>query len=293
MQGTMINVPSTVEDPMYRYKMPQMKLKIEGRGNGVKTNIVNMPDVAFALNMPTDFPLRFLAYELGSQVTYQAGTETTCIINGEFDLKEMQKNLDKFIKKYICCSKCTLPEVTMKVIDNRLKGDCRSCGHQSLLDNKHRIASYIVKSYSGKDATAKGASKASDAQTKLQAAAIAQAGMAKRKKLLILGDDELKEFRPRLAEGAYPLDAKNPLIVDLVKVYTTQFAKVKAEENISQAKLVEKAYRNLKTLKIPRDKQVLYGYLLFNSLFTKNVGNQVKEQARLVQSLWEVSILVL
>lgn len=289
MQTNMINVPSTVADPMYRYKMPQMKLKIEGRGNGVKTNIVNMPDVASALNMPTDFPLRFLAYELGSQVTYLAGTETTCIINGEFEIKEMQKNLDKFIKKYICCAKCTLPEVTMKVIDNRLKGDCRSCGHQSLLDNKHRIASYIVKTYSGNTA-AKGASKTSDGTNKLQTAVSAQATMAKKKKLLILGDDELKEFRPKLAEAAFPLDPKSPLIVDLVKVYATQFAKAKAEENISHAKLVEKAYRNLKTLKIPRDKQVLYGYLLFNTLFSKNVGNQVKEQARLVQSLWEVSI---
>ena len=34
--------------------MPKMVLKIEGKGNGIKTNIVNMADVAKALRVPTE-----------------------------------------------------------------------------------------------------------------------------------------------------------------------------------------------------------------------------------------------
>jgi translation initiation factor 5 len=42
----MLNIPSTVNDPKYRYRMPKMQLKIESKGNGIKTNIVNLGEVA-------------------------------------------------------------------------------------------------------------------------------------------------------------------------------------------------------------------------------------------------------
>ncbi|KAL1827901.1 hypothetical protein ACET3Z_006313 [Daucus carota] len=37
------------DDAFYMYKMPRMITKIEGRGNGIKTNVVNMVDIAKAL----------------------------------------------------------------------------------------------------------------------------------------------------------------------------------------------------------------------------------------------------
>lgn len=61
-----INIPSYIDDPEYRYKMPKMVLKTEGKGNGIKTNLVNLLDVAKALRTRIEYPLKFMGYELGS-----------------------------------------------------------------------------------------------------------------------------------------------------------------------------------------------------------------------------------
>ncbi len=47
-----INIRRDVDDMFYRYKMPKLQAKIEGKGNGIKTLVVNMVDVAKSLNRP-------------------------------------------------------------------------------------------------------------------------------------------------------------------------------------------------------------------------------------------------
>uniref|UniRef100_A0A8C8W4W7 Eukaryotic translation initiation factor 5 n=1 Tax=Peromyscus maniculatus bairdii TaxID=230844 RepID=A0A8C8W4W7_PERMB len=48
-----VNVNRSVSDQFYhRYKMPRLIAKVEGKGHGIKTVIVNMVDVAKALNRP-------------------------------------------------------------------------------------------------------------------------------------------------------------------------------------------------------------------------------------------------
>ncbi len=47
-----LNINRQVEDVFYRYKMPRLIAKVEGKGNGIKTVIANMTEIAKALNRP-------------------------------------------------------------------------------------------------------------------------------------------------------------------------------------------------------------------------------------------------
>lgn len=59
------------DDPTYRYKMPRLESKIEGRGNGIKTVVTNMVTVAEALNRPPSLPIKFFGTELGAQSRWE------------------------------------------------------------------------------------------------------------------------------------------------------------------------------------------------------------------------------
>jgi translation initiation factor 5 len=53
--------------------------------------------------------------------------------------------MDKFIEKYVLCKKCKYPEMSIKVVKNNVQGECAACGFKGELDNKHRLANFIIK----------------------------------------------------------------------------------------------------------------------------------------------------
>lgn len=86
-----LNVNRNVQDSFYRYKMPpiiakvillrdnseklarnnkRLVIKVEGKGNGIKTVIVNMVDVARALLRPPTYVTKYFGCELGAQTQF-------------------------------------------------------------------------------------------------------------------------------------------------------------------------------------------------------------------------------
>ncbi|GAB5363138.1 hypothetical protein AAMO2058_000857700 [Amorphochlora amoebiformis] len=145
----MINIGGDETDVSYRYKMPKLKAKIEGRGNGIRTIVPNMVDVAKALNVPPEYPTKFFGVELGAQSKYDSKSERASV-NGAHGAPDLQKILTKFIQMFILCPRCELPEIKWNVTKTALKIDCAACGYNGQINNQHRLLTYILKTKSGK-----------------------------------------------------------------------------------------------------------------------------------------------
>jgi len=159
------NIGGTDKDAFYRYKRPELKTKVEKPGtNGVKTVIENIGAIAKALKVPPEYPTRFLGYELCTQATYEDSADRTCtIVKGKHTEKELDKALDEFIKKFVLCPTCKLPETRISVKKGQVRIKCASCGHAGPLLTGHRLENFIAKNppnqKKGKDGKEPGKSK--------------------------------------------------------------------------------------------------------------------------------------
>jgi translation initiation factor 5 len=138
--------------------MPRLVAKVEGKGNGIKTVIVNMVDIARALDRPPTYVTKYFGCELGAQTQFDINAERY-IVNGCHDGAKMQDMLDGFIKKFVLCEKCSNPETVLKVKKNMIGASCRACGHIYALDMRHKLTTYIIKNPPEKDINAQGSSK--------------------------------------------------------------------------------------------------------------------------------------
>jgi len=135
------------DDPAYRYKMPKLIGKVEGRGNGIKTVLVNANDVAQALSRPPSQLVKFFGLELGAQSRIDA--DDRAIVNGAFDTKDLQDIVFKYIEKFIVCGSCKNPE-TVNVVRGKKKQaqislHCKACGADTEVDSMHKLATTIIK----------------------------------------------------------------------------------------------------------------------------------------------------
>lgn len=142
----MINVNAKVQDQFYRYKMPKLQAKVEGKGNGIKTVIVNMVDIAKAIYRPPGYPTKFFGCELGAQTQIDKKNDRF-IVNGSHSAEKLQEILQSFVEKFVLCDECDNPETTFIVQPKKEKitSVCTACGHQGLIDMRHRLATFILK----------------------------------------------------------------------------------------------------------------------------------------------------
>ncbi|TGZ84655.1 hypothetical protein EX30DRAFT_5163 [Ascodesmis nigricans] len=151
-----INIRRDVADPFYRYKMEKLQSKIEGKGNGIKSVIVNLSSVAHSLSRDPSYVVKYFGFELGAQVTANP-SDDRYIINGAHDAPKLQDYLDGFINKFVLCGKCKNPETDLLVQkDGRIIRDCKACGQRTDVDLRHKLAGYIVKNPPRREKKSKG-----------------------------------------------------------------------------------------------------------------------------------------
>lgn len=141
-----VNVNRNVSDLFYRYKMPPLVAKVEGKGNGIKTVIVNMSEVAKALSRPPTYPTKYFGCELGAQTQFDFKNERF-IVNGSHDAVKLQDLLDGFIRKFVLCPECDNPETDLIVSTKRgtISQGCKACGFHGPLEFNHKLNTYILK----------------------------------------------------------------------------------------------------------------------------------------------------
>ena len=132
-----------IDDPEYRYKMPRIIGKVEGRGNGIKTAIPNMVDVASSLHRPPGEVTKFFGCELGAQTTYNDDTERS-IVNGAHETRVLQDKLSVYIEKFVLCPACKLPETSYKIKHEIIYHNCLACGAREPCDMQVRSRRPVV-----------------------------------------------------------------------------------------------------------------------------------------------------
>jgi translation initiation factor 5 len=135
-----LNIPRHQTDPYYRYKMPMMEIQHLGKGNGVRTILVNFDKVMKALNRPLDYGIKFIGFEMGVKTKM----DSTIIISGHHDVHQLLKCLDQFINLYVLCIKCQNPETLIVIKHQAVYLNCQACGFVSQV-KFHKLSNYIIK----------------------------------------------------------------------------------------------------------------------------------------------------
>ncbi|KAI6690857.1 hypothetical protein NL676_027685 [Syzygium grande] len=136
---------SNRDDAFYRYKMPKMITKIEGRGNGIKTNVVNMVEIAKALGRPASYTTKYFGCELGAQSKFDEKTGVS-LVNGAHDTAKLAGLLENFIKKYVQCYGCGNPETEVTITKTQMITlKCAACGFVSDVDMRDKLTTFILK----------------------------------------------------------------------------------------------------------------------------------------------------
>lgn len=160
-----INIRRDVSDPFYRYKMEKLQSKVEGKGNGIKTVIVNLSSVAHSLSRPPAQVIKYFGFELGAQ-TNTNPADDRWIINGAHEASKLQDYLHGYITKFVLCKKCKNPETDTVIKDGHILLDCKACGQRSDVDLRLKLSGYILKNQPKKGKKDKSDKKARRAKAK-------------------------------------------------------------------------------------------------------------------------------
>ncbi|ORY70070.1 domain found in IF2B/IF5-domain-containing protein [Pseudomassariella vexata] len=136
--------PKKGDDKFYRYKMQRVMVKVEGKGNGIKTVVVNLSNIAASLARPGSYVIKWFGLDLGAQTNIDP-PDDRWIINGAHEAEVLQKSLFTFIEKYVLCDDCGNPETDISIKDDVIRKDCKACGARSRPLPHTNLTNFMIK----------------------------------------------------------------------------------------------------------------------------------------------------
>ncbi len=147
-----VNIPRSNKDNHYRYKMPVIQTKIEGKGNGIRTVVPNFGKVMSALDRPMEYGAKFIGSELGTKTKCDS-KQNSCVFAGKHTGEALSLCLDKFIDMFVLCTRCKNPETFFEIKKDNIVSKCKACGKAFKIDPTHKLSNFIIKGDGNKKPT--------------------------------------------------------------------------------------------------------------------------------------------
>jgi translation initiation factor 5 len=157
-------VPSNDPTKTYRYRMPRLLIKVEGKNTGTKTVLTNITQVSRALQRETEEIIKFFCYNLGVKTSF-AKDPDRAIMSGTHSAKELQNRLKVYIEHFIVCSCCRSPDTNYSFKGSTLSLNCLSCGSMETINHNHNVACALTEFIIVRHRREKGLSKSADKLT--------------------------------------------------------------------------------------------------------------------------------
>ncbi len=126
--------PIAVYDLSYRYQinLPQFK-KIIKKGT-IITLFTNSIEFAKSINIDETSLVKSISYKLSCQTNMDSSLKCSYFV-GDYDNNILINIINNFIKTFILCKKCDLPELLLSKNKNKICQKCKACGNINIIDS--------------------------------------------------------------------------------------------------------------------------------------------------------------
>lgn len=134
------------EDQFYRYTMPRLTLKHEGRGKNARTVIENLKSVAKSLRTSPVYIAKFISVKHGARTNVDKKSGAARV-KGTHSARDLAELVQDFIEMFVLCGDCRKPELVIHVDIKRksVEARCATCGWTGELGAGHKVSRYMLK----------------------------------------------------------------------------------------------------------------------------------------------------
>ena len=135
---------SVLFDNNYRYKISIIEIRHMMKKGTKITILSNFEKFSNELQFDGNILLRIVSKCLSCKCGYDK-TNNIYYLQGDYDCDVVKETIYNFIKKYLLCSVCDKPEVTIKYKKENIKQKCRACGNNDYLLDCNENIIHILK----------------------------------------------------------------------------------------------------------------------------------------------------